>query len=77
MKYFLRASNMRTPPRLPASAAIVVEILSDVKEGKFGTRWIALFTGGFFRIEQSPSMHTEETFPAIWSGEPRDGELMR
>ena len=72
MKYFLRALDMSPPPRLPASAAIAVEILSNVKEGKFGTRWIAVFTGGFFRVKQSPSMHTEETFLAIWSVEPME-----
>ena len=60
----LRASHMRDPPRLYATAAIVAEILSNVKEGKHGTMEIALST----RVKESLLVLTEEILQPIWSG---------
>jgi len=61
---------MRGPLRLPASAAVKVEILSNVKVGNFHRLQIALDIGGFPRVKGLLLVDTQEIFQGIWSGKP-------
>jgi hypothetical protein len=62
-----RASHVKGLPRLPASAAVKVEIPSNVKNWKVGALWTAFDTKDFPRVKEPLLADTEETFQVIWS----------